>query len=35
VPARHARRAQIDTALVSAFGFGGQNCVIVLGAPDD
>jgi 3-oxoacyl-[acyl-carrier-protein] synthase II len=33
IPLR-ARRACIDTALVNAFGFGGQNCVIVLGAPD-
>ena len=30
-----ARQAQIDTALVNAFGFGGQNCVLVLGAPAD
>lgn len=27
-----ARTAQIDTALVNAFGFGGHNCVIVLSA---
>jgi len=27
-----ARRAQVQTALVNAFGFGGQNCVIVLSA---
>ena len=28
-----ARRAQVNTALVNAFGFGGQNCVIVLDGP--
>ena len=33
IPLR-ARRAQVSTALVNAFGFGGQNCVIVLDAPD-
>ncbi len=32
VPLR-ARTATVRTALVNAFGFGGQNCVIVLRAP--
>jgi 3-oxoacyl-[acyl-carrier-protein] synthase II len=29
----HARPAQVQTALCNAFGFGGQNCVLVLRAP--
>jgi len=33
VPGR-ARRVRVRTALVNAFGFGGQNCVVVLRAPN-
>jgi 3-oxoacyl-[acyl-carrier-protein] synthase II len=28
-----SRRMAVDTALVNAFGFGGQNCVVALGRP--
>jgi 3-oxoacyl-[acyl-carrier-protein] synthase II len=33
IPLR-ARKTRVRTALVNAFGFGGQNCVVVLRAPD-
>ncbi|MFE2979013.1 beta-ketoacyl-ACP synthase II [Streptomyces sp. NPDC059258] len=31
----HARKGAVDTAVVNAFGFGGQNCVAVLRGPHD